>query len=294
MNPAEKDIFRLEKGGPLHFADFSLLQICDIQTARDSLCPLHVQFCDEISFVASGYCRQTANGSEYDMKAGDMLLLRQDDVHAYITDPLHPARIFNIGLSPREKNYIGLAEECLEWRTAPAPILLHGMKRAGEIFIRVFEELSANQFGWEQAVRLYTEELLLDISRAMRKISVQPYMPESGAAVNNRLLYAVIHYVDTHLGEMDALQGMPEALHYSYTHLSHLFKKAMGVSLAEYYRQKRFSRAADLLAREHDSVTEAARKLGYQTIHSFSRAFSKYYGICPSEYIRLGEKSGTL
>lgn len=45
-----------------------------------------------------------------------------------------------------------------------------------------------------------------------------------------------------------------------------------------------FGRAVSLLE-SGVSVTETAEQLGYQSIHTFSRAFSRYYGVSPSRYL---------
>ena len=39
--------------------------------------------------------------------------------------------------------------------------------------------------------------------------------------------------------------------------------------------------------KEQFSITEIAGKLGYQTVHAFSKAFTNYYGICPTRYLEI-------
>ena len=38
------------------------------------------------------------------------------------------------------------------------------------------------------------------------------------------------------------------------------------------------------------SITKIAEELGYKSIHSFSRAFSKYYGYPPSKHRAVAAK----
>lgn len=293
MFSSEKDIFRFEKDSPLQYASFTLHQISDIQTAPGSICPLHVQFCDEISYLVSGRCSHKVNNTTVDLSPGDLLLLRTDDVHAYSTDAANPARIFNLGVSLSETEQSWLSSAWSEWYSRPSPVLLHDAKPVEDIFIHMLDELADNSFGWEYALRLYSEQLLLTVCRMLNHVLVQAYLPESDKEAEKRLIYSLIQYMDTHITESDTLTRLPEIFHYSTSHLSHVFKRAMGVSLSDYYRQRRFSHAAQLLAQGRFSVTEVAKRMDYQTVHAFSKAFHKFYGISPSQYINTLSKQDT-
>ncbi|MDJ0396037.1 AraC family transcriptional regulator [Rhodococcus sp. G-MC3] len=65
------------------------------------------------------------------------------------------------------------------------------------------------------------------------------------------------------------------------------FRAAMGQSPAAYLTAVRMDAAADLLIREHASVAEVARRLGYESEAGFSRAFRRHIGSTPSRW-RLG------
>ena len=68
---------------------------------------------------------------------------------------------------------------------------------------------------------------------------------------------------------------------YSKYYLERQFKKAYGISLIAYRNEKRMQHARKLL--ELESVSDVAEELGFRSIYSFSRAFKKQFGICPSE-----------
>jgi AraC family transcriptional regulator len=73
---------------------------------------------------------------------------------------------------------------------------------------------------------------------------------------------------------------------FSRFHLSRLFSAMTGESLLEYRRRLLLERAAHSLLYKARSVTELAFEAGYETPETFTRAFSKLYGVPPGEYRR--------
>ena len=61
-----------------------------------------------------------------------------------------------------------------------------------------------------------------------------------------------------------------------------------GFSLGDYIRMRRLSLAGEELSRGNAKIIEIALKYGYDTPGSFSRAFTRFHGIAPSEARRGG------
>ncbi len=61
------------------------------------------------------------------------------------------------------------------------------------------------------------------------------------------------------------------------------FKALFGVPVFKYLQNERLSKAHDLLRNEDATVQEAAWHVGYDSLSSFSNAFSKKYGFRPSQ-----------
>lgn len=62
------------------------------------------------------------------------------------------------------------------------------------------------------------------------------------------------------------------------------FKSLYGVPVQEYWRDLRLVRARELLLNECLQVTEVAPLVGYADIASFSRAFSRKFGVAPKYF----------
>ncbi len=73
----------------------------------------------------------------------------------------------------------------------------------------------------------------------------------------------------------------------SYKHLAAMFKKEKGVTMQQYHTALRMNEACRLLRSTLLPVGEIATQLGYQDMLYFSRCFSRFNGMSPSEYRKL-------
>ena len=92
-----------------------------------------------------------------------------------------------------------------------------------------------------------------------------------------------LDYTETHLtGEIDYETAAKEACS-SVFHFQRMFTMLCGFSLGDYIRMRRLTLAAEDLMRMNDKVIDIALKYGYDTPESFSRAFTRFHGITPTE-----------
>lgn len=70
---------------------------------------------------------------------------------------------------------------------------------------------------------------------------------------------------------------------YSTYHLQRLFLMVAGVSLSEYIRCRRLSKAAQELISQNSKITDLAFKYGYSSPTSFNRAFKAFHGVTPKD-----------
>jgi AraC-like DNA-binding protein len=88
-------------------------------------------------------------------------------------------------------------------------------------------------------------------------------------------------YVTEHEVTLDELSNMFRISKY---YLNRLFSGAFGLGPIQYHQLMRLQKAKQLLQYTRLSIQDIADKLGYQSIHSFSRAFKNKEGVPPSYY----------
>jgi AraC-like DNA-binding protein/mannose-6-phosphate isomerase-like protein (cupin superfamily) len=72
--------------------------------------------------------------------------------------------------------------------------------------------------------------------------------------------------------------------HLSPHYLGNLFRSVTGATVKEYHNALRMARAAELLRDPALTVTEVADRLGYSTVHYFSKQFAAYFRLPPSRW----------
>lgn len=97
-------------------------------------------------------------------------------------------------------------------------------------------------------------------------------------ALNN-----VMQYIEENLEyEIDEGEIAKQAYCSAY-HFKSMFSSLAGISLHEYIRRRRLSRAAIELRNSRVKVIDTAIKYGYSSPDAFTRAFQKLHGITPTE-----------
>lgn len=70
----------------------------------------------------------------------------------------------------------------------------------------------------------------------------------------------------------------------SATNLKTIFKSVTGTGVMSYYRALKISEAKRMLREGDGNITQIADRLGYTSVHYFSRYFKRATGMTPSEY----------
>lgn len=103
---------------------------------------------------------------------------------------------------------------------------------------------------------------------------------------NIRKIDKVINYMTENYSQNITLQQLAEYSQISSSYLGSIFKKVTGKSTIEYLINIRINKAKSLL-KDGFTVSETSKLVGFNDIFYFSRAFKKYEGINPSQYINL-------
>lgn len=95
-------------------------------------------------------------------------------------------------------------------------------------------------------------------------------------------------YIEANLKEPITLQSLGRAAGYSPFHAARLFKEHTGRTPFDYIRALRLSQAALTLREGSASVLTVALEFVFSSHAGFTRAFTRQFGLPPSEYRRRG------
>lgn len=86
------------------------------------------------------------------------------------------------------------------------------------------------------------------------------------------------------------LVDLVERFSLSVSAVSKLFKRVCGINFYDFLLSGRMELACEMLKNNKLSLGAVARAVGYENEYSFKRAFSRFYGMSVSEYLRKNKK----
>ncbi|MFR1434921.1 MAG: AraC family transcriptional regulator [Acutalibacteraceae bacterium] len=266
---------------PLELGTYLLVQAGDLAAEVNYVCMPHIQEVYEISYIVSGRGTFVADGGSYPVERGTLFLNRIGEEHNIFTDNDDPIRYFYLGFRFRDACLTRTEYRSLkDFFDTAQPRMVTAGTGIQDDFLRLFNNLITADLFSATMLETCVHQILVDTYRQFTH-AARPYsQPADG---KKRLLYEMIHYIDENCEDLHALQKLSEPFGYSYSTLASLFSQGMGETLKGYYTRQRFERAAQLLD-SGMSVTQISERLGYRSIHAFSRAFSRQYGESPLEY----------
>lgn len=92
-----------------------------------------------------------------------------------------------------------------------------------------------------------------------------------------------IDYVEEHIMDSIDYEEAAKQAYSSSFHFQRVFSILCGFTLGEYIRWRRLSLAGSELISSDGKIIDIALKYGYDTPESFSRAFTRFHGIPPSQ-----------
>ncbi len=279
-NPQQHDAVILYQAGDLHGKPGYKVQA-------------HEQICYEISLVVSGKGSFTIAGERYELEEGDIVLNVPGELHQIDADCGTSFRYyyagFNFDLQGQEEHPFVHIKKMFDHSDCR---IVKNKLRIDIPFSHLLSELINLKNYSSYMIGMYLQQLIVISYRSFYESWEKSYKQDSSKKNGVSLVYEVINYIDLNLEKIRELSRIAEELHYSYSYMSHTFSKEVGLTIQEYYNRKRFEKAVYWLQQGELSITEIAAGLSYQSIHAFSKAFRKNFGISPTEYQQLTDLAG--
>ncbi|MCI8412813.1 MAG: AraC family transcriptional regulator [Clostridia bacterium] len=226
----------------------------------------------EILCVTAGEVSVTINGVTERVSAGGICVSGSYDVHGYIMEtdgvgivllfPLEYLRKYFVHTKDRVITRHVLYEKSI-FTDIMALIALYNNHKDDEN--KLFEE------GWCNTVLGVLFDALGFAS--------------SGVGGEVELIRAVFTYIREHYDEDLTLTSISKEFGYNPYHFSRLFNRFTNFRLKQYINSVRLEVALDKL-KNGESVTDAAFNSGFNSMRTFYRDFTEFYGSTPQNYVR--------
>lgn len=117
-----------------------------------------------------------------------------------------------------------------------------------------------------------------------RKVLLQPREWE-GSSADDRFLQKLMDLVQDHLSDTEyTVEDLQRDMGISRMQLHRKLKALTGQSATEFVRTIRLKRAAEMLLKEQDNVSQIAYQVGFSSLSYFTKCFKDQYGVIPSAY----------
>ncbi|MBO5525344.1 MAG: helix-turn-helix transcriptional regulator [Clostridia bacterium] len=238
---------------------------CDTLTCQENF--RHVDRTTEFNvliYVTDGAMYVTEDGIDYEISAGEMLLLRSGLRHFGKHETLRGTSWlyvhFHIPLPDCQDDALALPKKLCG---------LKGSVHEDKLF-QLNDLFHSSEPLKEFRVNLMLCELFVNLC--------------SETARRERASDQICAYLNTQTDKNFSKRLVEKNFFLSYSHMAAEFRKEQGMSMGEYHNSVRMKEACRLLRSTLTSVGEIAEQLGFSDVLYFSKKFHAFVGISPTEY----------
>ena len=97
-----------------------------------------------------------------------------------------------------------------------------------------------------------------------------------------------VGYIEDNLLEALDTEQIAKNVYSSNANFQRIFSIVTGITIGDYIRYRRLTLAGKELAESDEKIIDIAVKYGYETAESFTKAFTRFHGVTPSEARKSG------
>ena len=127
--------------------------------------------------------------------------------------------------------------------------------------------------------------------RFSREITLEPKQIAI-TSFDEKFLNKVMTIIEDHIGDENfSIDELSREVGYSNMHFYRKLKALAGETPSQFLRTIRLKRAAELLRKKSDNVTQIAYSVGFSSLSYFNKCFKEQFGVTPGQFADEGIKS---
>ena len=228
----------------------------------------------------------TAGASEICLEVGQLYLHRPNEFHNIRCDGAHAANSVIVSFDCANAALMSIAGMVIDCSGEEKRLLGSIIKEAAAAFstplgipyTRVMQKSERGEFGCEQLIRLYLEQLLILLIRGNGRENAA----DSGAS--DRMLARICAYLEQNVHRPLCFSDVVRHFNVSASVIKRIFREQMGCGVMEYFTRVRIDAAKELIRESEYNFTEIASVLCFGTSQYFTTVFKRVSGMTPTEY----------
>jgi len=226
----------------------------------------------EIIFVAEGPHYGTSNGISRVLEAGQMVIIAPNSVHGPGSGGIEEIISFETA-SPLPEEYYNrvftlTGEQRVHFQSIlqqALPLFEHRIGIRGMVFKSHVDPYTV------QSLKIQLEQFLLNLMRPPERYEMQK-------------MNTVTDYMMHNLHRVLTVRDICEDLGLSESSLRRLLQQECGKAPLAYFADLKIEQAKWLILRSPMNMTQISERLGFSSVHHFSKIFKQKTGQTPSEY----------
>ncbi|MCU6736175.1 AraC family transcriptional regulator [Diplocloster agilis] len=258
----------------------------------------------EIVYVDSGVIGVSAEDQKHYLKQGDTIFHKPNEFHSLWTENVFASAIIISFCS--SSACMDLFNGCIHHTNEKERNLIHEILKIGsETYVGPLDVMEMKKlvqsdsvsFGSEQMIKNLLEQLLIEIARNKNKdqkssppspLLTSIYFSDSEdqqpVSPHQDLIRSILTLLEEKICQHVSLDEIAQEQNFSKSYIKSVFKRETGYTIMQVYFKMKMDKAKQLISEGQYSFTQIADFLGFDSIHSFSKAFKKATGMSPTEY----------
>lgn len=229
----------------------------------------------------------TAGAKELTLQVGQMYIHKPNEFHKIRCDGTSAANSVILSFDcacPELMSIAGMVINCsADEKKLMGKIIAEATEAfstpLGASYTRVMEKSQKAEFGCEQMIQLYLEQLLILLIRGNKRS-----LPLKSAPANETLLLRICEYLNANVEKRLQFEDIQKEFGVSASVIKRLFHANMNCGIMEHFTFLKIDCAKQLIRESDLNFTEIAEKLGFNTQQYFTTVFRRVSGMSPSEY----------
>lgn len=244
----------------------------------------HYHDFDKIMIFIKGNVTYMIDGTSYELKPYDIVLVNHNDIHKPTVD----------NSVPYERIIVYIAPGFLKNHSTPQYDLNHCFEQAKQEHSNVFrvhadakhsllqiiKELESSFLDYAYAHELRSQLLFLEFMIRLNRAALSHHLEYLTTPPGSGKMLQLMAYINTHLTSDMNVDDLAARFYISKYHMMRLFKAETGYTIGKYITHKRLLYAREEIA-EGIPVTQACFNCGFRDYSAFSRAYKTLFGAPP-------------
>lgn len=249
----------------------------------------------ELVCVDRGEIDALAGDRRLTLKKGNILFHKPNEFHNVLTNGKVSPSLVVIGFECHSPAIKSFEDQLMSVQDTEKELLANIIVEArntfkGRLDDPYQEELIFNSepltFGSAQLISHYLEQLIIHLYRRYFSYSLpvrsSRFLAE--ASSGNDTYNRIVRYMEEHLGERMTIDRICRDNLVGRSQLQKLFRDTKGCGVIEFFSMMKIDTAKQMIRDNQLNFTQIADRLGYNSIHYFSRQFKQITTMTPSEY----------